>query len=600
MNPRQLFSRTLRSHRRWCRWLAVSALLLLAGSWKTISVAQNSNSIVFSVHNLSISGPGDLRAATESDICIFCHTPHNATTDGPLWNHGASVASYTPYSSSTLFVPVGQPTGSSRLCLSCHDGTVALGLISSRVTPIAMQGGVSTIPSGHTGYVGTDLSADHPVSFDYQAAYANSGNALLPASTLNGSVRLDHNGQMQCTSCHDPHNNQYGNFLVVDTSGDGSALCNNCHVSSGGLNPPHPHSNQQVPQALQVKILQNQKLSSTAARTARRAMSASLGCAVCHASHGAEGRKQLMNFSDPEKNCLTCHGSAGAAANVAADFNKLSTHPILVNSLAHNKNENLVNPPVRHVVCADCHDPHLSNQKPGAANVVSGSLAGVAGVGASGAIVKKITQEYELCFRCHADSKARGPARVRRQFVQTNTRLQFNPINASYHSVVSPARNASGASLLQPWLSTSVMKCTDCHNNDQGPANGGTGPRGPHGSAYVPLLERNLLFTDGTPYNPVNSALCYKCHSSSVVDSDLPTSWRCHREHLETERANCTTCHDAHASANQPHLINFNTTYVLPYNGVISYVSLGQNHGTCTLVCHDGNGRNKIHNAVNY
>jgi predicted CXXCH cytochrome family protein len=600
MKPRHFPSRIVCRPRRWGRRLLLFALLCPAVFCGDMARAQNSNSIIYTVHNLSVSGSGDLRAASELDVCVFCHTPHNATSDGPLWNHGASVASYTPYYSSTLFTPVGQPTGSSRLCLSCHDGTVALGLVSSRLTPIAMQGVNSAIPQGHTGFVGTDLSADHPVSFSYQAAYANSGNALLPPSTLTGAVRLDRDGQMQCTSCHDPHNNQYGNFLVVDNSANGSALCVYCHVSPSGLNPPHPNSSQPVPQELQAKILQNQKQSPVAARAARRATSASLGCAVCHASHGAEGRKQLMNFSEPEKNCLTCHGTAGSAANVAADFNKISIHPILVNSQAHNKNEDLVNPPVRHVVCADCHNPHAANRQPGAANVLSGALAGVAGINASGAIVKNITHEYELCFRCHADSTGRGPARVRRQFVQTNTRLEFNPINASYHAVILPARNASGASLIQPWLPTSMMKCTDCHDNDQSPAAGGTGAKGPHGSAYVPLLERNLLFTDGTPYNPANSALCFKCHSSSVVDSDLSTSWRYHREHIENYRANCTTCHDSHAASQQAHLINFNTTYVLPYNGVISYVSAGANHGTCTLTCHDGNGQNKPHNAVNY
>jgi predicted CXXCH cytochrome family protein len=108
-----------------------------------------------------------------------------------------------------------------------------------------------------------------------------------------------------------------------------------------------------------------------------------------------------------------------------------------------------------------------------------------------------------------------------------------------------------------------------------------------------------VLFTDGTPYNANNFALCYKCHSSVVVDSNQNSSWAYHRQHIETYRAACPTCHDSHG-ATQPHLINFNTTYVLPYNGVIRYTSTGLNHGTCTLTCHDGNGLNHAHNAVTY
>ena len=100
-------------------------------------------------------------------------------------------------------------------------------------------------------------------------------------------------------------------------------------------------------------------------------------------------------------------------------------------------------------------------------------------------------------------------------------------------------------------------------------------------------------------YNPGNFALCYKCHSSVVVDSSLATSWPQHQKHIEEYRAACTTCHDSHA-ATQPHLINFNTTYVLPLNGVLNYTSTGMNHGTCTLTCHDGSGRNQPHKATSY
>jgi len=33
---------------------------------------------------------------------------------------------------------------------------------------------------------------------------------------------------VECSSCHDPHDNTYGSFLVEDNSG--SALCLRCHV----------------------------------------------------------------------------------------------------------------------------------------------------------------------------------------------------------------------------------------------------------------------------------------------------------------------------------------------------------------------------------
>jgi predicted CXXCH cytochrome family protein len=175
---------------------------------------------------------------------------------------------------------------------------------------------------------------------------------------------------------------------------------------------------------------------------------------------------------------------------------------------------------------------------------------------------------------------------VQRQFPQTNTREEFSPGTTSFHPVEAIGKNSSAPSLILPWTASSLVYCTDCHNNDQGPNNGGTGPNGPHGSAYTPILERMLLLTDNTPYNPASFALCYKCHSSAVVDSAQITSWQYHQEHIENDQTACTTCHDSHNS-NLPHLINFNTAYVSASSiGGPSYVSTGMSHGNCTLTCH--------------
>lgn len=98
-------------------------------------------------HNLSVSGTGTIKAASEQQICIFCHTPHNATPIQPLWNRASSGSVYIPYSSTTVNASPGQPTGASMLCLSCHDGTIALGNVISKSSPIAMAGGITTMPT---------------------------------------------------------------------------------------------------------------------------------------------------------------------------------------------------------------------------------------------------------------------------------------------------------------------------------------------------------------------------------------------------------------------------------------------------------------------
>lgn len=567
---------------RWTKLLCVLVGSLLAGS----GFGQGAPGIVNSRHNLSTSGRGSLRAATEQDVCIFCHAPHSTSGPSPLWNHAMSTASYTPYSSSTLKATVGQPTGASKLCLSCHDGTVALGLVGNRSQPIVMAGGQTTLPPGSTR-LGTDLSGHHPISFTYDAALATQQGELRDPSTLVLEVQLDRNQQLQCTSCHDPHNDQYGKFLVKDNTA--SALCVTCHAPNDWTTSAHATS----------PATWNGNGQDPWPHTPQTTVTAN-ACENCHRPHDAGIKPLLLNFPAEEQNCYSCHSGTVAAKDVASEFTKASVHPITLTSGIHDPTEDAINPP-RHIECADCHNPHAAKSASATAPNASGALTGVRGVDISGAVVKPLTKEYELCFRCHADSGNRGPARVTRQNVETNTRHEFDPANVSFHPVVTAGKNPSVPSLLPPWSAASLVYCTDCHNNDQGPGAGtaNTGPSGPHGSAYLPILERQLLLTDLTPYNQDNFALCFKCHSPSVVVSDQTTSWKHHKKHIEDFRGACTTCHDAHGST-QPHLINFNTTYVQPYNNVLNFTDTGVNSGNCTLSCHDGNGQNKVHDAKSY
>jgi len=244
--------------------------------------------------------------------------------------------------------------------------------------------------------------------------------------------------------------------------------------------------------------------------------------------------------------------------------------------------------PPRHVECVDCHNPHAAKTTGATVPNASGALAGVTGVNSSGAVVTPVTTEYELCYRCHADSGNRGPAVVPRQFVQTNTRLEFAAANASYHPIEAPGQNSSVPSLIAPWTTTSRMYCTDCHNNNQGPNAGGAGPNGPHGSDYAPLLERRLELTDFQSESAALYALCYKCHDRTSILND--ESFKHHRKHVDDTQTACTTCHDPHGVAGNPHLINFNTAYVTPSSsGRLEYNSTGARRGNCSLTCHGKN-----------
>ncbi|HEX6570602.1 MAG TPA: hypothetical protein VF055_01175, partial [Steroidobacteraceae bacterium] len=114
----------------WLRCVGIVVVALgLCASWPTASQTQ----VALTVHNLTPGGPGQLKETRPTGLCVYCHTPHNADPTIALWNRNMPAVTYQLYTSSTLQAAPNQPTGSSRLCLSCHDGILALGNL--RVAP---------------------------------------------------------------------------------------------------------------------------------------------------------------------------------------------------------------------------------------------------------------------------------------------------------------------------------------------------------------------------------------------------------------------------------------------------------------------------------
>jgi predicted CXXCH cytochrome family protein len=204
---------------RWTVILIVTAAF--AGGGRTASGA----TIAGTPHDMSAKGWGT------TELCKFCHTPHSAqnVVGAPLWNHRTTAVSYTLYSSATFQGSSTQPGPTSKLCLSCHDGTVA---IDSFANGGAVQAGTHFMTSTNLTGAGGSLTSDHPISFNYNAALvAADGHLATPISTnYVDAARLIplFNSKMECASCHASHDNTYGRFLR--TSNAGSALCLKCHL----------------------------------------------------------------------------------------------------------------------------------------------------------------------------------------------------------------------------------------------------------------------------------------------------------------------------------------------------------------------------------
>jgi predicted CXXCH cytochrome family protein len=490
----------------------------------------------------------------------------------PLWNRRDPGVTYILYGSSTVQAAQGQPDGSSVLCLSCHDGTIALGNVLSRTADITFMGGITRMPTGKSN-LSTDLSDDHPVSFLYNSALAAADGQLKDPALITQPVHLE-NGKVQCVSCHDPHLNLFSDFLVA--TNQFSELCFKCHDRNYWGTSSHKLSTRTW-NGTSPNPWQHTNFTSVTEN----------GCENCHNPHSAGGKFRLMNYLAEENNCLTCHNGNAASKNIQTQLVKLYKHNVSAYNLTHNPSENeLVS--TRHVECEDCHNPHAvmnSLSTPPAAN---GYIRGVKGINQTGNPVNPIINQYELCYRCHADSPDKpGPSTVR-AIIQNNVRLEFDPASSSYHPVASTGKNPNCPSLIRPsYTESSVIFCTDCHSSD-----GAGAPAGPHGSIYPAILKYRYEKADNTPESASAYELCYRCHSRSSILSD--NSFKEHNKHINGERTPCNVCHDPHGisntqgnTTNNSHLINFDRNVVSPTGtGNLRFVDTGNFQGYCLLNCH--------------
>lgn len=513
----------------------------------TVAAAGQPASVVNSPHNLSAGGPGRVRATMEDEVCIFCHTPHNASPVRPLWNRTMPTEGYSIYTSRSLEARPGQPTGMSKMCLSCHDGTIALGSVVSRDMPIQMAGGITTIPAGASN-IGTDLSDDHPISFRYDTSLVGRNSKLKSPAALPREVHLDSNAELQCTSCHDAHNDSLGKFLVIRN--DNSRLCLACHQM--GTTNVQGHED----------------------------------CNACHQPHSAPSGPYLLRKATITDTCLSCHnGLTPKAANIVQELTRVSSHDT----------RSPVDPPEphqSHATCTDCHEPHTMIHGPSSGLAMSPLLGKVAGSNASGAPTKSAASEYEVCFKCHAEGNEVRPT-VSRRLAQANTRLQFSPSAVSYHPVEAPGRNSVVPSLMPGWTTASTMTCSSCHSNETSASGLATESHAVHGSNFQPLLSARYETADFTSESANAYALCYRCHDRSNILDDR--SFPLHRKHIVDLRAPCAACHDAHGIASSQgnpsgnsNLINFatNIAFADPVSGRLEFRDTGMFSGECFLSCH--------------
>lgn len=219
-----------------------------------------------------LGSPHDLRgtryaAAAEDGACNYCHAGHdnltlNEANGGPapdsirtqaaeefdylpLWTHeltqnarvfatyqNGSGAPRTGAHASQAAMDGSLPGSVSLLCLSCHDGSVAVNSYGN----FEHRTGGTTIGSQYL--IGADavLSNHHPIGLDYDAV-RSLDDQIRPADAASlggaGPVRAHlfgpGNSRMECSTCHSVHNTGNTGENLLWRSDARSRLCLSCH-----------------------------------------------------------------------------------------------------------------------------------------------------------------------------------------------------------------------------------------------------------------------------------------------------------------------------------------------------------------------------------
>jgi predicted CXXCH cytochrome family protein len=215
--------------------------------------------------------PGnDVEVAGEDRICVYCHAPHNTLRPGaleymPLWNRALSTLTYAMYTAGTALpnetddlgrpanhssqstialAGVTEPGHVSKLCLSCHDGSVAINTFANFPDSSGQPADDGTGPvllAGRTG-IGEagDLTNHHPVGFNWFTTVEGAGailgidDEIAPSTTVMVGDKtiadLLYGGNMECVTCHDVHNTQNTGIKFVWLDDTRSAFCLKCHL----------------------------------------------------------------------------------------------------------------------------------------------------------------------------------------------------------------------------------------------------------------------------------------------------------------------------------------------------------------------------------
>jgi hypothetical protein len=568
--------------------MVFAGVIALAGIvlWSSAATAARISDVTNTKHNFSKSSSETVRASNvgssdspESEICIFCHTPHGAdTSEGPLWNKDLpNPGEYTEYTSSSIDSNIGQVNGASKLCLSCHDGTIAIGSLRNvrgQQGTIDMQGtggngaGSDRMPGGEgttTGYtrnLGQDLSNDHPISLTYNSSFVNSDGEMRDPGDdplrvrgrtprpgiqdihLQPVNKGDSVGQVQCISCHDPH-------IRETSSGEGN-----------------------------IKFLRLNRLQKA----------------------NPTGSNTFSTANDII--CLACHTKAGWATSAHAQRNIADE---AYTSAAASTREFPSGTEVWESACLACHDTHTVQ---GSRRLLRGGTDG----GASGSIKSGGNSAIEeTCYACHANngggtlSGAGDVPDIKTDF-SLNTHMPITTDDQTGSPNNDEAHDITDANLMESANNLNNVRhveCTDCHNPHRvvkrqmfNEHNGnGSDAEGTHihenNTEHTNIASGVLRGTWGVEPNYGSNESFHVAPGSFTVKRGEPnsTSTGVNNSYLTREYQVCLKCHSNYAFGNSPPSLGGSGLTPWRTNGMEDYTNVAREYNSPDN--HQGEGQDR-------
>ncbi len=583
--------------------------------------------VVFTV-NTTAANYGDA-SGTYNGVCEVCHTntDHYTNTSG-----GTADARHVPAPQKCVNChPHNQAFYAQTNCFDCHNAVQD----KPGVGPVGGRRQIVDANGNGTGAGGDFKRTSHHV------------NGSIP--NVSDCIKCHYMGDHKRgeVKLFDPDLG-YANIITYNPADKSSveSFCLKCHDSNGANGDVTPFSDN-----VTVPVIDQAMWTASAHKTSASANSNT--CLGCHDNGHGSNKSTLIGpytYSGPgtgtdlmneeEGFCFTCHGSGGAASvkvhlafssytNTATNFYKhdpTATYRKHVNGETGGATFGGAN---RHVECVDCHNPHGAQAGTATAPTLLPTLIGETGVepGYAGAGAptgftwqSSVTQEYQVCFKCHssyttlptylpggiqnttlvADGlKKLTTGGTNGQIADSRDMAQeFNPNNAAYHPVLAAGKNLNiNANTFQTgWTYQSRMYCTDCHNNPLA-TTAGHG-NGPHGSSNLHMLDKGAAGTADYPtYHSASNtnAVCTKCHKpGSYISGDVNSRFQYHNYHYG-KTSTCYDCHDSHGSERE-HNMNFSRNVpscitafgASPYNtsqSAFNHVA-GTATNACVLTCH--------------